>query len=589
MFSEFTSRLHTNYVPSDREIPQIKKLLIKPQMEILALEKEIQRVQGLLNDLLLKHDALQGTLKAHEALISIPRRLPLDILQEIFLHCLPTDRNAVMDCKDAPLLLGRVRSNWRTTVYATPQLWSSIHICMFNDSIDVIDIIDVPLDLGIDYGTYGTLAKRIALPRYQAVRDWLNRTGSCPLSISFYGVPGRPRRDDIGHNMSPDHIMKILSPFSRQWRDMHFSMPAENCREALECLSIDDAPILRSLSMTATNYTTSWMLLDMSNVPIIAPDIQSLSFFPIPNMAMFKYLAETRWSQLTRLSLNCDIPEMSTFLKLSTTLSVLRHCPQITHFWFVLRQVSGLNEHRTLEGPSVTLTHLRSMIISTVANVQKFLDCLILPSLSSLAINLIRAPRLNNDLSSFINPFISRIGEQITSLTISCSTESSQEDLHRCMSHMPLVKRVHIVRHDWFTVPVYQFFGRHTEDANYLLCDETLEMLTPSKVAPITPIWPDLETLECDVDAMVTMERILDFLEARNGKADEGIAQIKRVKLNLNILVTQMEGDDARVCESRLSKLRKDGVEVDISWAKFHKIHSLSTWCGIETTIHQEW
>ncbi|TFK42017.1 hypothetical protein BDQ12DRAFT_677523 [Crucibulum laeve] len=112
MLSEFTSRLHTNYIPWDGEISQIKELLIKSQIELFTLEKEIQRVQGLLNHLLLKRDTLQGTLKTHEALISIPRRLPWDILQEIFLHCLPTDTNAVMDCKEAPLILGRICSNW---------------------------------------------------------------------------------------------------------------------------------------------------------------------------------------------------------------------------------------------------------------------------------------------------------------------------------------------------------------------------------------------------------------------------------------------------------------------------------------------
>ncbi|KAJ7274223.1 hypothetical protein C8J57DRAFT_1595210, partial [Mycena rebaudengoi] len=40
------------------------------------------------------------------------RRMPLDIVQKIFLSCLPTDRNAVMS--EAPILLGRICSAWRT-------------------------------------------------------------------------------------------------------------------------------------------------------------------------------------------------------------------------------------------------------------------------------------------------------------------------------------------------------------------------------------------------------------------------------------------------------------------------------------------
>ncbi|TFK42086.1 hypothetical protein BDQ12DRAFT_352931 [Crucibulum laeve] len=584
MLSEFTFRLHTNYVPSDGETSQIKQLLIKPQIELLALDEEIQRVQGLLNDLLLNRDTLQETLKAHEALISIPRRLPQDILQEIFLRCLPTDTNAVMNCKEAPLLLGRICSNWRTIVYATPQLWSSIHICMFDS-----DSLEVPFDLNIDHWTYQELSKRIGFSRTQAVRDWLNRTGSCPLSISYYGRPGLPRWNSTGYEVSPDRIMEILSTFSRRWRDMYFRVPAESSQGLLHRLSADDVPILRSLSVTSANSYTDEPLLDTSTTPMIPPDIQSLSLLPIPNMAMFKYLAETRWSQITRLSLNCDIHGMSTSVKLSTTLSVLRHCPQITHFWLVARNVSEPDEHSTLEGPSVTLAHLRSMTISTVINIQEFLDCLILPSLSSLAIHLIQALFENDVLPLFINPFISRIGEQITSLTVDCSNENSQEYLRRCMSYMPLVRKVHIVDYEWFTMPSRQFARRHRTDSNYLLDDEILKMLTPANDVPTASVWPDLETLECDVDAVVSMKRILEFLEARNGKADVGIAQIKRIKLTLNCLIPCMEGDDARVCESRIAKLREDGVEVDISWAKIGGIHSLSAWCGIETIGHQEW
>ncbi|KAJ7785455.1 hypothetical protein B0H14DRAFT_2958528 [Mycena olivaceomarginata] len=54
--------------------------------------------------------------EAHRALISPVRRLPLDMLQEIFVACLPTHRNCVMSASEAPVLLGRICSSWRTVV-----------------------------------------------------------------------------------------------------------------------------------------------------------------------------------------------------------------------------------------------------------------------------------------------------------------------------------------------------------------------------------------------------------------------------------------------------------------------------------------
>ncbi|KAJ7892808.1 hypothetical protein B0H14DRAFT_2685809, partial [Mycena olivaceomarginata] len=72
-------------------------------------------------------DQIQAYIGSHKALISHPRRLPVDILREIFVACLPVDRNAVMSAQEAPLLLGRICSTWRSIVLTTPRLWASLH------------------------------------------------------------------------------------------------------------------------------------------------------------------------------------------------------------------------------------------------------------------------------------------------------------------------------------------------------------------------------------------------------------------------------------------------------------------------------
>ncbi|KAJ6594888.1 hypothetical protein B0H19DRAFT_883348, partial [Mycena capillaripes] len=92
---------------------------------------------------------------AHEALISPVRRLPHDIIQEIFLACLPTRRKAVMSSSKAPLLLGHVCSGWQTIALSKPMLWSSLHIHL-NWLSDL---------------------------RISAVAEWLARAAACPLSL----------------------------------------------------------------------------------------------------------------------------------------------------------------------------------------------------------------------------------------------------------------------------------------------------------------------------------------------------------------------------------------------------------------------
>ncbi|TFK34289.1 hypothetical protein BDQ12DRAFT_374820 [Crucibulum laeve] len=53
--------------------------------------------------------------------------LPIEILGEIFTHCVPL-RRAVASPDIAPLLLCHVCSHWRTVAFATPHLWSTLSI-----------------------------------------------------------------------------------------------------------------------------------------------------------------------------------------------------------------------------------------------------------------------------------------------------------------------------------------------------------------------------------------------------------------------------------------------------------------------------
>ncbi|KAJ7892597.1 hypothetical protein B0H13DRAFT_1478966, partial [Mycena leptocephala] len=105
-----------------------------------------------------QRDHLKDYVDSHEALLSPARQLPHDVVQEIFLTCLPSHRNAVMSPSEAPLLLGPVCYGWRAIVLSTPILWSSLHI-------------------HLNFVLYSP-------QRISAVAEWLARAGACPLSLS---------------------------------------------------------------------------------------------------------------------------------------------------------------------------------------------------------------------------------------------------------------------------------------------------------------------------------------------------------------------------------------------------------------------
>ncbi|KAJ7810027.1 hypothetical protein B0H14DRAFT_2379335 [Mycena olivaceomarginata] len=94
--SPFASRLGTNYIPPDGEVLEIQSLLVKPVSRIKRLDDQIADLQKAISELNEERSSVTDYVEAHRALIFPARRLPLDMLQEIFVACLPTHRNCVM-------------------------------------------------------------------------------------------------------------------------------------------------------------------------------------------------------------------------------------------------------------------------------------------------------------------------------------------------------------------------------------------------------------------------------------------------------------------------------------------------------------
>ncbi|KAJ7845416.1 hypothetical protein B0H14DRAFT_2203316, partial [Mycena olivaceomarginata] len=152
----FHDKIGTNYAPLPFEIAQIRQLLAPPSREIERIDHEIALLQA-------RRLQLSAYVADHEALISPIRQLPVDIIREIFIACIPTDQNPVMSVKMAPLLLSRICSGWRTIALSTPRLWSSIHVPEPHAKLP-------------QYVRDGCL---------QLMKTWLTRSGGLPLSISF--------------------------------------------------------------------------------------------------------------------------------------------------------------------------------------------------------------------------------------------------------------------------------------------------------------------------------------------------------------------------------------------------------------------
>lgn len=144
--------LSTNEIPDDSEYEAIRTVVSHTQTDLRLLDSEIAQVQTVLDGLRTKRAAIQQFADAHAVQI---RRVPVEILANIFMLCLPTHPGS--DPKQAPLLLGQVCRSWRKISLSTPLLWSRIRI-----------------------GKVGNEGERSG-----ALRMWLERSGDCPLSLHY--------------------------------------------------------------------------------------------------------------------------------------------------------------------------------------------------------------------------------------------------------------------------------------------------------------------------------------------------------------------------------------------------------------------
>ena len=139
----FDSVIGTNFIPSESDVQLINAYLVKPLAKITLLDLEISRLQA-------ERDDIYARVQPYQALLSPIRRLPLDIMEKIFLFCLPTQRNPAMSTLEAPLKLGRICSSWRSFAYSSPRLWSRIHISLLH----LGEISEISADIETDFEGY---------------------------------------------------------------------------------------------------------------------------------------------------------------------------------------------------------------------------------------------------------------------------------------------------------------------------------------------------------------------------------------------------------------------------------------------------
>ncbi|KAF5345821.1 hypothetical protein D9756_010896 [Leucocoprinus leucothites] len=118
--SPFPLLLRTSDPITDEEHNIVVTAVTRVQLELDSLA-EIQRVQGETESSYRQRLALEDFLQQHNSLLHWPRRVPADILIDIFFWC--TEDNTLV-----PFNISHVCKRWRCIALATPQLWRKVPI-----------------------------------------------------------------------------------------------------------------------------------------------------------------------------------------------------------------------------------------------------------------------------------------------------------------------------------------------------------------------------------------------------------------------------------------------------------------------------
>ncbi|KAJ7457440.1 hypothetical protein FB451DRAFT_1274898 [Mycena latifolia] len=377
--SPFADKLDTNYVPSDLEFGQIRVLLAEPMDELARIDAQIDEMKIAIRQLKTMRASLNAEIEAHRALISPMRRVPQDILLEIFFACLPPTHNALIDPLEAPMLFGRICASWRSVAYSTPNLWSSLHIPELPSSNWIST---VPPDLEDEL--------------VKVVETWLDRSATCPLSISFC----RPRNDALdllGPAGTIDQLIKVSGRIRRLriWGSIADMRP-------LVFMPAADFPSLESIDIQCP------------------PDSDQLLTFWDTVLTCFPVWSDTPGGDPGGLNQN-------------GAQTLLSRCPNLVRCFLRVTQAIPF-----VAGPTITLPHLEALDLLHRVDTVEFMRTLVVPKLVHLGVGEERSPALATVES----------GAQGLTLDLLYGWQLSEDGLFNLLKLFPAISDIRAMRFD---------------------------------------------------------------------------------------------------------------------------------------------
>ncbi|KAF8800306.1 hypothetical protein BYT27DRAFT_7200204 [Phlegmacium glaucopus] len=293
MLSHLSHYLHSNQPPSEDEAREIKGLRINPLKEISVVDAEIERIESILDSLKRKRANIQKSIDDCNTVLAPVRRLSMDILGVIFIDCIATYRNPIMDPSEAPILLTHICRDWRSIALSIPRLWSKMYI---------------PLLEAVTQVRYDPLSFRDRMEaRSEETQRWLRLSGACPLSIAIMPAEG------LGPSFRP--LLDAIIQSSRRWQQFELGpissfSSSSDVYKRIFSLSADDLCMLREVRLHSPGSAKSiedpnpnWL---QSGI-LTAQGLRSISIANTSYMGAFDMGVPPNWKNLHHLFIHSHV------------------------------------------------------------------------------------------------------------------------------------------------------------------------------------------------------------------------------------------------------------------------------------------
>ncbi|KAJ7646499.1 hypothetical protein FB45DRAFT_1018815 [Roridomyces roridus] len=281
------------------------------------------------------HATLLRSIVAHKSILSSTRRLPNELLAEIFTVVVRDEfyrRSNSGPMSEYPWVLTRVCRRWRAVAVGTHSLWSWVF-----------------LDLDVMPGVGGVVSR---------TKLFCERSGNSPLEIKIEQRREKPKRHDV---------FNVVLAHAERWQYLSLSLPGESVLAINSDMlgRLDALTTLRIRTAVGTRFEPIDSFTTAPNLTAVCLWTYNVTPpFPLP------------WKQLTCLS--------TTLASNKEALSIL---PQLSHI-VELRLVFRDSAVGVLPPNSITLVCLRSLEMRqhglNHVTSSSLLDCLTCPILEHL-------------------------------------------------------------------------------------------------------------------------------------------------------------------------------------------------------------